>query len=272
MSIPFILNLEIVVQADSIWQAIGAIFTGMAALATAWAAYSARTSAKAAQASANQWKEQVAFNLFYQKAASAASKYPYIRDSINQVCNLSMTGVSSGRLAEVLQGRTDLDKYEQQYSSRLKRVSSGNAKQIAKYIHLVFDEIIETYYLSRDYLELSKGEIDNIHQIVGDCFQQVKVIVYVLDNIERDDINEVDVDALFKTSDSTQHFYKDFLSRSDLIEAYLKYVLSDKEEQSWALAKQEYIKVQQRYFESISTGADEATKRHYEEYCHKMFD
>lgn len=272
MSIPFILNLELVVQADSIWQAIGAIFTGMAALATAWAAFSARKSAIAAQASANQWKEQVAFSLFYQKAASAASKYPYIRDSINQVCHFPMRGVNTGRLTEIIQEDEYLDKNEEYYLTRLKRIAAGNSRQLNQYVNAVFDDITETYYLSRDYLNFTKGEQEAIYRIVEECLQQVKVIATVLDKVELKEIKKFDVDAILQTSDSTQHYYKDFISRSNVIEAYLKYVLSDKEEQSWALAKNEYIKAQQVYFESISNGADKATKERYRDYCETMFD
>ncbi|WCE31042.1 hypothetical protein [Vibrio sp. SCSIO 43137] len=266
--IPFNLSLDVIIEAPSIFDALGVLATSAAAIATAYAAYathkaseSAEKSAIAAEKSANQWKEQISFNLYYQKAGYALAAFDKIDRALFTPCLVNIISC---------QNDEEIATAFSQIGTARNVILDAEVKPIRKKIlnsievledslDNVYQSIKEAHILSKEHIKLSASAHKNIGYAIEESH---KLSLSILDSFKMlgfGEAREVDVKNIIKKNSQRTMLSKKSQAYNHLMEAYLKFLLdhNNKNSQKWDEAKTKFIQDLYTFSERVQENLDE---------------
>ena len=269
-------NVDVILKLGSTLETLGNVGTFFAAIAAVWAANSAQTSAKAAESSANQWQEQVAFNLLLEKTSSCCSKLTWLLGAIHQPCSVNLDHrlgqtLTTKQITSLLQGTApELVRKQEALKKYFKLVESNHVK-IKELSDECFYLLEEAFLLSEHISKTTKKEKDAVSKMLHDFIYKIRVIANIFDKVGTEELNEIDVDACFKFSEGSQHYYLDLKAEAELIMAYLHYVSTPIDSQSWKASKQNYINHKKAHMSRL-TSSNMQLREAFNKYAEELFD
>ncbi|MDV7104557.1 hypothetical protein R3X26_09100 [Vibrio sp. TH_r3] len=227
-------GFHIEVLSAPIWGTVGTVATIFAAVATALAAWAAHRSAKAAEKSSNQWREQAIFDQILLSTASTRTSLPLYVNYALLICSHrshdKIIGKSSLKTHDFLKFSSletrDLNKLQQTRLIKFKEFVSEKKNFIETEKKNEIEKLYLTYYLARDFSQLKQDEKDKIRNVIHNFEISINDLINNVDLLWESKVNSKAIEHYFGTNDQASEMYFFFLMCQEIFELFFDYVTS----------------------------------------------
>lgn len=236
---------------------VSGLATIPAAIFTGYSAFAASRAAKAAEASASQWRDQTTHDNLIDKAIHTKIHIKWIESHLNNAF-----GRDSRSQFLCLQRKSTKELFDNLFEALHNGWDDDYAEMFMNMdIQLQkVDERAEDFFITLDYtIELSKsitacGDEDYLlvkerSEYIVYALPFVRKIFLKIKNADSDDfLNNseenilIDIDSIFLTKDSSQHYIKEIINDLWLINKYIDHLISNNNCDAWLSHKKTYQK------------------------------
>ncbi|HDO1315787.1 hypothetical protein [Aeromonas veronii] len=236
---------------------VSGLATIPAAIFTGYSAFAASRAAKAAEASASQWRDQTTYDNLIDKAIHTKIHIKWIESHLKNAF-----GRDSRSRFLCLQRKATKEFFDDLFEALHNGWDDDYAEMFMKMDHQLqkVDDRTEDFFITLDYtIELSKSitacSSEDYLLVKGRAEHIVSTLPFVrkillkIKNADADDfLNDseenvlVDIDAIFLTNDSSQHYIKNIINDLWIISKYIDFLINNNNYDDWVSHKKIYQK------------------------------